>query len=292
MKKLKDFKIPSWVIILIIFCIYGAVLFEQYQYTKIEQSDLTQRQEVFSSYTLAKGYDRIFCADGDQYIIDKILSDTDVVISLKKGDVLLLSVKEDNEIIELNVNGQQIFSLDDCHEIYKQHVKTSCIILGSIALVIVVVGIFLKIYFNRDVVDIATTSGGCFGSDIDLETYRYVKNSMIKTRGGYYCDFLSYTKNARLTESALKGVIDFICQDEFVLVFDDNEPNMAFAFYKRDEKFYFETLFKEKNQPFKISSTLFWFEPYNAQVTQDEQIAFSRALEYYLLTNGDILQMR
>ncbi|MBQ9715441.1 MAG: hypothetical protein IJV77_03410 [Clostridia bacterium] len=281
---------------------YGMMMYDQYQYTQIQIDDLTQKQEVFSSFKNSqKSKYKIVCQDGDEYIITKILMDEDVLNSLKEGDNLLLSVKDD-EIIQLCINGQMIISLDDCHEIYSNHVKTSGWIAGGFLVLFVGVGLVFKIidkvgtkklqasYNNA----MQQTEGNVRDFVVDVDIYRSTKQSMVKTKGGYYCDFLTLVNSGNVTkgESVLKGVMDYICDDQFVLVFDRDEKNMAFAFYKKGEKLFFDTLFKDEGQPFKISSTLFWFFPYNARVEQEEQIAFSRALEYYVLTNGDILQMR
>ena len=130
---MKNNKIKNIILTILGVFVIALLLFDQFQYIKIESEDLIKVEEVFN--------------DNSEYIITKILCDKEILQNINKGDKLKLSIKN-NEIIELNVNDVDIISLEDCHVIYQRHLIITFIVFVSFGLFIFifikVIGLLLK----------------------------------------------------------------------------------------------------------------------------------------------------
>lgn len=283
-------------IIYIVLCVLEVLLFafvisNQYKYTKIEYSELQIVNEEFLSYTKSKSFYKIKCESGNEYIISYIFADDEHVNALKEGDTLILGI-DDNTIVELGVNGNKVLTIEDCHKAYKQHIKTTLIILPMFIL-LTCIPIFLPFILKtvRNKKEIKHKIR--ISEIVNQELYEKIQNSIYKENGTLRCNILEQLSDDEVVYTFYKAMIDYLNNQEFILMIDDGclDDGLALAFYKDDDKLYFEQIFKDESEPFEVLNVLNWYYPFNASVTKEEQKSFSKALNEYALYNDGLVKI-
>lgn len=82
---MKNNKIKNIILTILGVFVIALLLFDQFQYIKIESEDLIKVEEVFDSYETKKSFYKIKCNDNSEYIITKILCDKEILQNINKG---------------------------------------------------------------------------------------------------------------------------------------------------------------------------------------------------------------
>ena len=215
---------------------------------------------------------------------------------LKQGDKLVLSIDR-NRIIEFEVNGEIIISIEECRQGYARNFKKSVIVLPSVAVGMILLLIGLNFLIKK--IDTDYRIGNYKGKSIkvnetiDEKVYRSIQNSMYKKNGYLRCNILEQIESDELVYTFYKAMIDYLNDRELVLLIDDGclDDGLAMVFYKDNNKLYFNMIYRDGKEPFEIEEELFWYYPYDAKEEKEETIAFSNAVKEYIAFNKDLLRM-
>ena len=287
--KLKNIICLSVYIIFIAFLTFTLV--EEHRYANIDKEDLEYVTEIYVSSDKTKGHYRITCESGNKYFITYILADDEHVESLNNGDVLELGVYK-NDIIELVSNGNMVISIDDCNERYTKQFNISIIVFPSVVLGLVLVYIggwfLLKRLEYKETPNYSTKENEI----IDERVYKSIQKSIYKKDGLLRCNILEKIESDKLVHTFYKAMLDYIKEQEVVLLIDDGGSNdeLAMVFYKSGEKLYFTQLYRNGNEPFEIEKDLFWYYPYNIKPSKTEQEEFAKAVKEYIIYNPELLK--
>ena len=287
--KLKNIICLSVYIIFIAFLTFTLV--EEHRYANIDKEDLEYVTEIYVSSDKTKGHYRITCESGNKYFITYILADDEHVESLNNGDVLELGIYK-SDIIELVSNGNMVISIDDCNERYTKQFNTSIIVipLVTLGLILLTFGgwFLLKRLENKEVSNHSTEENEI----IDERVYESIQKSIYKKDGLLRCNILEKIESDKLVYTFYKAMLDYIKEQEVVLLIDDGGSNdeLAIVFYKSGEKLYFTQLYRNGNEPFEIEKDLFWYYPYNIKPSKTEQEEFAKAVKEYIIYNPELLK--
>ena len=287
--KLKNIICLSVYIIFIAFLTFTLV--EEHRYANIDKEDLEYVTEIYVSSDKTKSRYRITCESGNKYFITYILADDEHVESLNNGDVLELGIYK-NDIIELVSNGNMVISIDDCNERYTKQFNISIIVFPSVVLglVLVIIGgwFLLKRLEHKEVSNYSTEENEI----IDERVYESIQKSIYKKDGLLRCNILEKIESDKLVYTFYKAMLDYIKEQEVVLLIDDGGSNdeLAMVFYKSGEKLYFTQLYRNGNEPFEIEKDLFWYYPYNIKPSKAEQEEFAKAVKEYIIYNPELLK--
>lgn len=86
--------------------------------------------------------------------------------------------------------------------------------------------------------------------------------------------------------------MEYIENNKLILLIEDGckENGLAMVFYRNGEKLYFNQIFREKNVAFRIEKKLYWFIPFDCQVTKEEKNNFLKVVNEYIEKNSDLLK--
>lgn len=288
-------KLKNIIICLSAYIIFIAVLtftlVEEHRYANINKEDLEYVTEIYVSSDKINGHYRITCESGNKYFITYILADDEHVESLNNGDVLELGIYK-KDIIELVSNGNMVISIDDCNERYTKQFNISIIVFPSVAIGLVLVTIggwfLLKRLEDKETSNYSTKENEV----IDEGVYESIQKSIYKKDGLLRCNILEKIESDKLVYTFYKAMVDYIKEQELVLLIDDSGSNdeLALVFYKSGEKLYFTQLYRNGNEPFEIEKDLFWYYPYNIKPSKAEQIEFTKAVKEYIIYNPELLK--
>ena len=287
--KLKNIICLSVYIIFIAFLTFTLV--EEHRYANIDKEDLEYVTEIYVSSDKTKSRYRITCESGNKYFITYILADDEHIEPLNIGDVLELGIYK-NDIIELVSNGNMVISIDDCNERYTKQFNISIIVFPSVVLglVLVIIGgwFLLKRLEHKEVSNYSTEENEI----IDERVYESIQKSIYKKDGLLRCNILEKIESDKLVYTFYKAMLDYIKEQEVVLLIDDGGSNdeLAMVFYKSGEKLYFTQLYRNGNEPFEIEKDLFWYYPYNIKPSKAEQEEFAKAVKEYIIYNPELLK--
>ena len=287
--KLKNIICLSVYIIFIAFLTFTLV--EEHRYANIDKEDLEYVTEIYVSSDKTKSHYRIICESGNKYLISNILADDEHIEPLNIGDVLELGIYK-NDIIELVSNGNMIISIDDCNEKYTKQFNTSIIVFPSVVLgpILLIIGVclLLKRLEYKETPNYSTKENKV----IDEGVYESIQKSIYKKDGLLRCNILEQIESDQLVYTFYKAMLDYIKEQELVLLIDDGCSNdeLAMVFYKSGEKLYFTQLYRDGNKPFEIEKDLFWYYPYNIKPSKAEQEEFDQAVKEYIIYNPELLK--
>ena len=287
--KLKNIICLSVYIIFIAFLTFTLV--EEHRYANIDKEDLEYVTEIYVSSDKTKGHYRITCESGNKYFITYILADDEHIEPLNIGDVLELGIYK-NDIIELVSNGNMVISIDDCNERYTKQFNISIIVFPSVVLglVLVIIGgwFLLKRLEYKETPNYSTKENEI----IDERVYESIQKSIYKKDGLLRCNILEKIESDKLVYTFYKAMLDYIKEQEVVLLIDDGGSNdeLAMVFYKSGEKLYFTQLYRNGNEPFEIKKDLFWYYPYNIKPSKAEQEEFAKVVKEYIIYNPELLK--
>jgi len=287
--KLKNIICLSVYIIFIAFLTFTLV--EEHRYANIDKEDLEYVTEIYVSSDKTKSHYRIICESGNKYLISNILADDEHIEPLNIGDVLELGIYK-NDIIELVSNGNMVISIDDCNERYTKQFNISIIVLPSVVLglaLVIIGGCFLLKRLEYKETPNYSTKGN---EVIDEGVYESIQKSIYKKDGLLRCNILEQIESDKLVYTFYKAMLDYIKEQELVLLIDDGGSNdeLAMVFYKSGEKLYFTQLYRDGNKPFEIEKDLFWYYPYNIKPSKAEQEEFDQAVKEYIIYNPELLK--
>ncbi len=277
---------------LLLIALFVMSTYKSYQFTKLEESDLTYIKTTFDSYKTTKRMYKIICKDQSTYQITKILADDEHLEQLKPDDLIILSVV-DNDVVELEVNGQKIITLDDCYKKHKNQIKFLTIF---VPLFLIFINGFpgLIFFLSKKLLNITNQEKSIkLNETLYKAVYNNVLQSIYVKKGVYHCNILEQIESDLLVFTITKAIIDYINNNELVLMIDDGCKNdeMAFIFYKLGEKLYINQVFRDGIEPFEIDNQLFWYYPDNAKVTKEEQKLFEQAIKQFLLFDEELLKV-
>lgn len=284
-------KILFVISILIFVFFFGITFLDQYQFTKVNKEDLIFAEGIFDHYTSSKNNYLIICEDGKEYKLSLIHGDEEHVNLLKNGDKLVLGMYDDR-IVEMSVNDNKILSIEDCVENYKNQIKFISIFFPSFILLIIISIVvsnhFMKKFNKKNNID-----GIKYKEELNEELYNVIQNSIYNKNGYLRCNILEQLDGENVEYTFYKALLDYIEENEIVLMIEDGCLNdeMAFVFYKENNKLYFNELFRDGEVPFEIDEILFWEYPFDGKVTKEEQQRFNYALNLYIQDNNEILKI-
>ena len=279
-------------LIIVLIATFSYLLINQYRYSKIEKEELITVTEVFSSSSKSKSFYEIMCESGKKYKISQILADDEHIDTMSPGDNIVLSI-EDNIIIELEVNGQKVLNIDDCHQKYQKQFKVSAIVFPIIIIFLILLAIGTKMLIKKTEMDYHRKFNFVVKKVIDENVYKNIQDSIYIKNGYFRCNILEQIESDDLIYTFYMAMLDYLPEREIVLLIEDGCSNdeLSMIFYKDNKKLYFEQIFRDGQVPFEIDKELFWYFPFDSEVTKEEQIAFNNALSEYITFNSEILKL-
>lgn len=258
-------------------------MIEQRKYSNIQKDDLTYVSETYLGYKKKKYSYQITCESGNMYLLKLILADDEYFDNIQKGDRLTLGVV-DNIIVEFSVNDSIIVSIDDCNQKYTKQFNISIIVIPILIIVSALVLLGVKLINKR------TTK---INETVDHNVYYNIQNSIYESNGVLHCNILEQMENDNLIYTFYKAMIDYLNDNELVLLIDDGCMNdeLALVFYKNNNKLYFNQIYRENNEPFEIEKNVFWYYPIDAIVTKKEKELFNDAVDEYVSNNSELLRI-
>lgn len=279
------------ILFIMVIAVFSFLLIKQHKYTNIKKEELTIVTEIYLDYKREDNFYKINCESGNHYILTYILADDEHLEGLKYKDVLVLSL-DGKTIIELEVNGEKIISIEDCHKNYLKQFKLSIIIIPSVLLGLTVLILFLEGYFNKFEFKAKSTHKKIKVNEVvNQNVYKSIRNSIYKKDGYLRCNILEQIESDEVTYTFYKAMIDYLNNREILVLIDDGclDDGLALFFYKDNKKLCFEMIFRDGSEPFKIERKLYWFYPYYGKTTKEEQEVFDLVVEEYIKWNSELV---
>ena len=288
--KLKE-KIVYIFLLVISLALFIFIIIDQKKYSEIKKEELTVVTEIYSETQKTRKFYTIVCKSGNEYKLSLILGDDDHIEKLSNGDEIILGVNN-KMVIELSCDGDKIITIDDCHKRYNKQVKISIIVLPLMILFIIIVYIVSTILIRKYDLSQKTKYSSMINKKIDKDVFQKIQESIYEENGILRCNILEQIESVDLIYTFYKAMVEYIENNKLVLLIEDGckENGLAMVFYRNGEKLYFNQIFREKNVAFRIEKKLYWFFPFDCQVTKEEKNNFLKVVNEYIEKNSDLLK--
>ena len=260
----------------------------------LTHDQLNYEIKEFDYYKMSKSSFYLYFKDGTKYEIYGYADGQDDILSLiEKGENISFYSLDEEIIIELQYNNVYAVNLNN----YKNGAHQNFIISFILIIVFALFGITSLLVGLIIIVKLKSTKRyyyhDSFDDDniINKDIYEKIQKSLYKKDGIYHGNILELIESPNLITTFSKAIMDIINDNELTLIIDDcgKDDCIALVFYKLNNKLYFNQIFREKNEAFKIDNDLFWYYPSNLKVTINEKEEFEKAINEYCLFNPNLL---
>ncbi len=239
------------------------------------------------------GYD-LKCSDGNNYEVPDNMLSEDIEEYVKIGDSIYIAiVNDDTDVIELSVNGKQIYTLEDTIDDAKESFTFQVIVVAGVV-VLPPIGMVLSNYFKKKnrakKLALAETINN---ESVDDEIYKAVQASVSKRNGFYYFDFsIDEVYDEANTKTIAYAIMDLIEENKIALFIEEQNEEFAQLYYKSNGKLMESWLFKDKKtrlyHVYSIPEE--WYFPYAEEMLEQDRENVLNALDEFIAFNSDVIK--
>ena len=282
-------------LLLTIICIVALIsiiflLVEQYKTTIITLDQTTVVEDKYVEFKKSRYECDVVC-ESKTYKFKTYLVDEAVFDELSKNDKLTLNIY-DGRIVQISKDDRCIYSYETFNAKANKQFSMSIIIILifiiSMAVIITIPVLIIKHKSRKRSYDGKYEVEENVDLDsIDKNEYDRLMSSIKKNGNIYEGDFFGTLQDQNLVSTFVKVLIDYFKEDEFNLLVDSNEDNIAIAIYILDGRISIEIVMKAKTSKYVVSKDLIWYYP-SCETLPEDNKKYISAVKLYSFKNFDI----